>query len=300
MKTIHIKGAFAIFTICVVAVVISACGKTGKSQDDVIVDSEYLMSYLSFEDLVGLSDSAILGEYVETITYDNYVEHCFKVSEVYYGDIQDEQIYLYSNKGKAYVDEIDYEYKLDYCPYEVGKEYLLIMDKYSSIMFTHDRYVTGAELLICPEDGVCSMYSEPVAINKDMTVADYIVSLPNSYLPTQIDVAKVYNNETEKAVANAEYVAKIKVCDLYFESETHNGNTYLCDAELLYKGGELNLREDGKILLVILKDTVEVGGEYIVCFSKVSENSVIYTQQTKDSVLEATDDIESTIKSYIE
>lgn|GEM_PF-5315243 len=300
MKTIHLKITFIVFTMCIVAVVISACGNTVESQEDVIVDSEHLMSYLCFEDLVGLSDSAILGEYVETITYDNYVEHCFKVSNVYYGDVQDEQIYLYSNKGKAYVEKINYEYELDYCPYEAGKQYILIMDKYSSIMFTHDRYVTGAELLICPEDGVCSMYSEPVSINKNMTVADYIVTLPNSYLPAQMDVAKVYNNETERAVANAEYVAKINVCELYFESEIHNGNTYLCDAELLYKGSELNLREDGKILLVMLKDTVEVGGEYIVCFSKVSENSVIYTQQTKDSVLEATADIESAIKSYIE
>ena len=72
----------------------------------------------------------------------------------------------------------------------------------------------------------------------------------------------------------------------HFESEGHNGNTYRCTVESLAKGTGLNTYDDGTILLVIMKDTVEVGETYIIGFSPVEENSRVHMQTTVNGVFE--------------
>lgn len=308
MKAFYSR-CFAVFTaLCIIVAALAGCADspaepTGSNDlsDEVIVDAEHLMKLLSFEDLVAMSDSAVLGEYISTDAYENYVEHRFKVESVYFGDINDEEIYLFSNIGTAHVMETDYEYSLTACPYEVGKKYILIMSKNVSIMFPHDRYVTGAQLVICPEDDLYSMYSAPIQTAEGKDIVDYLSELPNAYAPSMVTAAAAeYGSAMEKAVSEAGFTAKVSVDGLYFEGEIHNGNTYLCSIDEIYKGGELVYREDGKILLVILKNTVEVGKKYIVCFSQVGPDSLVYKQQTIDSVYEASDDAEMQIKAYLE
>lgn len=303
MKAFYSR-CFAVFAaLCIVVAALAGCADSAGSaepSDEVLVDAEHLMKLLSFEDLVGMSDSAVLGEYIATDTYDNYVEHRFKVESVYFGDVNDEEIYLFSNIGTAHVMETDYEYSLTACPYEVGKKYILIMSKNVSIMFPHDRYVTGAQLFICPEDNVYSMYSSPIQTAEGKDFVDYLSELPNAYAPSTVTAAAEYGSAMEKAVSEAGFTAKVSVDGLYFEGEIHNGNTYLCSIDEIYKGGELVYREDGKILLVMLKNTVEVGKKYIVCFSQVGPDSLVYEQQTIDSVYEASDDAEMQIKAYLE
>ena len=78
------------------------------------------------------SDVAIVGEYIEKIEHESYMEKKFKVKECLYGDVTDSEIYLYSNIGTGHIKEIDYTYKYGADIYEVGMDYILIMDDPSS------------------------------------------------------------------------------------------------------------------------------------------------------------------------
>lgn len=184
---------------------------------------------------------------------------------MYYGDVTDAEIYLYSNIGTAVVSGTDYEYSLGACPYEVGKKYILVMDRYSSEHRPYDLYVMGADLLICPEGDVYTIYSQPIAAAGNGYLEDYLVNLPNSYTAEAED-------------SKPEYIAKVRIDELYSEGEIHNGNAYLCSVVTLYNGENLKYSKGGKFMLVIEKDTVEVGGEYTICFKQADEDSSIYVQ----------------------
>ena len=92
-------------------------------------------------------------------------------------------------------------------------------------------------------------------------------------------------------VGESEFVGTIKILELVNEGRVHNGNTYRCAVESLLKGSQLNTYEDGTILVVILKNTVEVNRSYVVGFSSSGGYSLIYTQATDTGVFEVSDEL---------
>ena len=59
--------------------------------------------------------------------------------------------------------------------------------------------------------------------------------------------------------------------EMYLAGDT--GNVYRCTVDSLSKGSNLNTNDDGTILIVILKNTVEIDNNYIIGFSPVDEGS---------------------------
>ena len=114
-----------------------------ESHEDSQNQSETFMQleYVTFEEAVQLSNAAILGEYVEMVEYESYVEYKFRVLECLYGDVTEEEIYLYSELGTGTVSGIQYSYELGADVYTEGFDYILIMEKLESIMYDHDRYM---------------------------------------------------------------------------------------------------------------------------------------------------------------
>ena len=61
------------------------------------------------------------------------------------------------------------------------------------------------------------------------------------------------------------------------------------------------VNEDGKILVTFLKGSVELGGKYVVMLNKVGEESIIYSQSSKNSVISVDDKkLLNDISSYIQ
>ena len=146
---------------------LTACSSVKPSSAMVM---EYEKEMLTFEEIIQRSDVAIVGEYVETIRYDSYIEQKFKVKECLYGDVADSEIYLYAGIGIGHIEEIDYTYELDADVYEAGIEYILIMEKAQSVMYDHDRYMLAADVYLCDSNGIYSMYSRAVDIPGEVTL----------------------------------------------------------------------------------------------------------------------------------
>ncbi len=257
----------------------------------------YYLEYYTFDDVILNSNVAIVGEYVETITYDNYIEQKFIVKECLYGNVPDEEIYLYSNIGNAYVEETDYEYELGADIYTVGTEYVLVMEKLESVFYEHDRYMLSAEILLCEDTDTYTLYSEPISVSS--SVRDYIISEYNSVAHGET-IEVVYESDIAELVGESKYIGVVKIESLEVEGTVQNSNTYRCTVESLIMGENLNTYSDGTILLSVKKDTVEVGESYVICFTSSSDTSLIYSQSTSDAVFAIDDEKVSEIEEYIE
>lgn len=257
-------------------------------------------SFLSFEDLVHNSNVAIVGEYVETIEFDSYTEKKFKVKECLYGDVGDSEIYLYSNIGMGYIEEINYTYELDADIYKTGTDYILVMEKLQSVMYDHDRYMLSTDVFLCEETNEYILYSQPIDFPGDMPIKEYIISLHQLNDSVNADNSdNSYQCDLEKMLNESSFVGQVMVQELVNEGKTHNGNTYRCVVKSLYKGGSLNTYDDGTILVVILKNTVKLNNTYVIGFSPVSENSLIYSQATDFSVYDVDEEFIKEINAYL-
>lgn len=287
---------FAILSL-VLIIALVGCASTANTPD--AEGAEFEEELLTFEELVLRSNVAIVGEYVETIKHDNYIEQKFKVKECLYGDVSDDEIYLYSNIGIGHIKEIDYTYELGEDVYTVGTDYVLVMEKMQSVMYDHDRYMLSTDVFLSEEDNEFSLYSQSVDVPSGTSVKDYICSIYNSVShPVAANTFAAYKNEVEEMVGESEFVGTVKILELVNEGKVHNGNTYRCVVESLSKGSNLNTYEDGTILMVILKNTVEVNSSYVIGFSPVSEESLIYTQTTDTSVYAVNDELLAEISEY--
>lgn len=287
---------FAMLSIVLVIALVGCSSTTNAPEAE---GAEFEEELLTFEELVLRSNVAVVGEYVETIKYDNYIEQRFKVKECLYGDVPDDEIYLYANIGMGYIKEIDYTYELGEDVYTVGADYVLVMEKLQSVMYDHDRYMLSADVFLSEEDNEFSLNSRSIDVPSGKTIKDYICSIYNSVShPVVANNFTTYKNEIEEMVGESDFVGTVKIVELVNEGKVHNGNTYRCVVESLSKGSNLNTYEDGTILLVILKNTVEVNGSYVIGFSAVDEGSLIYTQTTDTSVHTVSDGLLAEILEY--
>ena len=251
-----------------------------------------LTTYMTLEELVQLSDVAIIGEYVDQIRQEYYTEYIFKVKKVLYGEVADETIYLFTNNANTQVEETGYTYDSAKNVYAQGKEYILIMEKSESIMYEHDRYMLSADVCICLSDGKYTLYSENIDISRDITMEDYVCELRGNSKVENVEVKKekIYANEIDEIIGESDFIGVVKILSLEVEGLVHNGNTYKCEITSLIEGTkEIYTLPDGSILMTIIKNTVNVGDSYIIGFSPVGEVSVIYMQTSKNSVLEFND-----------
>lgn len=286
------------------ALIITGCSnEVSESNPNTILYEgiETYETFFSFQDVVCNSDVAVVGEYIETIKHDNYIEQKFSVKDVLYGNVSDNEIYLYSNIGTGHILEIDYTYELGANKYETDTEYILVMELSQSVMYEHDRYMVATDVLLCEETNEYSMYSQAIDFPDDMTVKEYIISMHQSDNHTEKTngVATTYESDMEEMLYMSEYVGTIEILELVSEGKVHNGNTYRCSIEELYKGTNPNTYDDGTILITILKNTVEIDKCYVVGFSPVNEGSLIYSQSTTSSVYEISDELLTEINSRL-
>lgn len=298
--------------VCGIAVIAGAAialqnGKTDiSSGENHVVGSEIQnyyqdaqREYLTFDELILISDAAIVGEYIETIGQEYYIEQKFKVKECLYGDVTDQEIYLYSNIGTGHVGEIDYSYESGAGVYEEGLSYLLVMERQQSILYDHDCYMLNADVLLCESRNEYSMYGRSIDIPAGSTMRDYIISVYNSVPhPASVSETVSYENELSEMVGESTYVGIVNILEMEGEGKVHNGNVYRCSVESLSKGSNLNTYGDGTILMTILKGKVEVGHRYIIGFSpadKDSADSLIYVQSTVANVYDVSDELLSEI-----
>ena len=66
-------------------------------------------------------------------------------------------------------------------------------------------------------------------------------------------------------------------------------NVYFCSIDQILKGDFVPIDEEGRILIVLFKDCVEIGQNYIIMLNQVSDNSTLYTQSSRKSIIPSDD-----------
>ncbi|MBQ6090597.1 MAG: hypothetical protein IJL07_04975 [Lachnospiraceae bacterium] len=274
---------YFVVTLAVMLSIVACAGQENNNNKPLLFSQE---NKVSFEDLIKNSNVAIIGEYIDTTDYEEYSEARFKVKECLYGDVRDEEIYLFLTHAVSYVREIDYKYDHNDRQYKEGKEYILVMEKGESIMYDHDRYAIQSDLFLSEEDNEFTLYSKPITIPEHMDIKEYICSVYSSVSHEEADmtVQKDYDDLIKGLVEESKIIAVVKVNRLETEGRLHNGNTYRCEIEELINQAEVNTYNDGTILVVIEKGLVETGNKYIIGFNPVEEKSLIYMQSIRNGV----------------
>lgn len=255
---------------------------------DVEYEYEFEEELVTFDELIRRSNAAILGEYVEKLEYKDYSEFVFKVKECIYGEVTESEIYLFSNTGYGYVGDIDYTYKMGTDVYLQGNEYILIMEKYTSVFYDHDRYMIATDLVIPASGNGATLYSKPITLPNNLK--EYITSVYSS-VPheTEAEASVTYSNNIEHMVNESDYIGVVKILSLQVEKTTSHDNTYLCIMEKLYKGSDLSTYENGTFFLPLLKGSVEVGNSYIIGFSKLNDGACVYLAELRENVYSVDD-----------
>ncbi|MCR5828906.1 MAG: hypothetical protein K6F93_00975 [Lachnospiraceae bacterium] len=265
---------------------VSSVSPTSEPKSEHYITGEF--EKFTFEELVLDSNAAVLGEYVEMIDYDPepYVEYRFLVKDCLYGDVTDKEIFLYELKADLYSDDGTFSYKSGKDIYSKGNDYMLVTERYQSIMYDHDRYLLAADIILNETEGKYVMFSEPIVIPEGKDLKEYILSIYNS-VPHKKESPKsdkVYADSREEMIGESDYVGIVDILSLTKEKMNDNSNIYTCKASSLSKGYKLNTYEDGTFLLSLMKGMVEPGNTYEIGFDSIEEGGLIYIQSTKNSI----------------
>lgn len=278
--------------------------------DESYISVENEEEHMSFDEAIETSNCIISAEFVSYHSMDNYIEYEFQVKEVLYGDVQESNIYLFSMIGTSYVTDNNYTYNLGDDKYKVGNDYILIMEKSDSLFYEHVRYMLVTDIFIpINKIEVSVMYEQPIldknnkVLNSSIEIEKYIKEIKNNNDNTLNENVTTYikSNDMNTIVSESDFILEIEVNNLEVEGLLHNGNTYICEVIRTLKGDSLLKDTEGKILVTLLKDSVEVGSRYIVMINKVDEESIIYTQSSESSIIPIADkDLVNKLNSYID
>lgn len=281
---------FVIIMLALFLFVLSGCNYIPNNNDSFLVEeSEY--DYISFENAISLSDVAFLGKIEQIITDANHTEFEVSVRKIIFGNIEEKTVHVFPS-----YNEVN--------NYKQGQEYVFVAQKKEYVMYDYDRYIITGCVYINLNEKIYTQYDEPIQFDAKTNIIDHIASIYSSITKdTQISTNEqelvIYNSATEEMVAESTHVGIVKVAELFVESTQHNGNVYTCYVEELFTNNALDTYEDGSILLVLLKGSVEIGEKYLVGFYPASEGSLIYTQTTLESILENNEENINIVKQYV-
>ena len=255
--------------------------------------------FLTFDEAIAISNCAASAEFVSYIEYDDYVEYEFKVKDVLYGDIPENPIHLFSMKGESNVDKVNYNYDLGENIYTKGDEYILIMQRDDYIFYDYPHCMLITDIYIPLKDITKStMYGQPIKNFTGINSVDEIKKIIKDLSKLENDKVKHLKSEgikysksdkMDEIVAESDLILELKIESLAIEGIYSNGNTYTCDVLKVLKGDKVNKNDDGKIMATLLKNSVKVGESYIIMLNKLGDDSLIYVQSSKKSIIPIND-----------
>ena len=163
--------------------------------------------------------------------------------------------------------------------FKKGSEYLLIANVYNNPLRDYPIYVINTEMSAAEETGVFTCDKKGMPEYEDNEeLFRYIYNVFWS----------VDRTEKERSL----YTLLLQIEDLFVKGDQdYNANTYTAVVKAVYDGDEekLNslLKEVGYLYVVIEKDRVDLGKEYVLTVFQADENSLVFIQNEKGKVFEA-------------
>lgn len=155
--------------------------------------------------------------------------------------------------------------------YEVGKTYMLFLDKHSSVYYEHDKYSQLGSLYIPENDTKWKAYhtqaTQIAAQNRD-------VSTENA--------EKGYTDATDidEIIAFSENIFVVRIDSVLAESTVGPTTVYNCTVLKTIKNTPA---ANGKIYITLFNGTVSVGGEYLMLLADATKTAPVYTLSSAES-----------------
>ncbi len=254
----------------------------GTSDADTTMKATQLYSeYLSLERCINASTDILKGKCINIIENDDSVEYEFSVTERFAGDDVKGNIFVYVEKNKSVSTSTDgivtHEISdiLAQVPYQIGSEYYLLLTKYVSVYYDHDRYKIFNNTPFIPADNISEskIYGEPLvehanidALTTEEELCSYIFSCIDGIDKTDRPSyhGKPYTTATDlyTVINEADHVAKVKVQKQVFAEGTEgNKNIYQCIVTDSLTG---EIKKDEVIYVTFFPNTVSVEDECIL------------------------------------
>ena len=253
--------------------------------------SEYELADVKIEEIIKEADTIVIGKYVGTDVTEKLYVHHFDIKEQYHGVRCAASIEVYAD----IVPEDQEQFQFDEAYFSPGHEYLLLLNRNDSVLYPELRYYMVGDVRLDLTSGDYSLGGKTVELPFDLPLADYVLSYvdqPGIIEPEE----KTYGNAINELIGESDYVAFIIVDDLLVEGINGPTNTYYCSIEKELGQTPVSQKmEDGRILLVLRKDQVEIGETYIIGFDAIDDVSVIYIQSTETSIYKYSEALEEEI-----
>ena len=278
----------------------SSVSKPAESKDEVLPDGrtvsqvEYEFSlprtelmYRTFEEQVAECTDIIRGRFVAEYTHETYSELEFTVQKVYKGDTQEDTIYVMRYPKYATIENREYSYITDSNEYEKGQDYLLVLDRDSSVYYEHDRYTQPCDIYIpITENKEYTMYGEVLELHSenDMQVESYagveeiIANTPAVQSDRTLveDTPFIKTDSVIETADSAEYILLVKADSFYHKGETNGTETYLCSIQKVYRGNLTDDEVSKDIYVPFICGDVEEGDEILLLANRCGEKSLVY------------------------
>ena len=259
------------------AILILACSillsfeSCGGSKPVNIVSFDEQKLEMTFDELIKAGNTVFVGEFVEAVQVtDTAFENVFSVKKDIAGNLKESTARIHAYFG---------QFQGDMEHFKKGSEYLLIANVYNNPLRDYPIYVINTEMSAAEETGVFTCDKKGMPEYEDNEeLFRYIYNVFWS----------VDRTEKERSL----YTLLLQIEDLFVKGDQdYNANTYTAVVKAVYDGDEdkLNslLKEVGYLYVVIEKDRVDLGKEYVLTVFQADENSLVFIQNEKGKVFES-------------
>ena len=177
--------------------------------------------------------------------------------------------------------------------YEVGKEYILVLECIDSLFLEKPRYMFCGGLYLPVDDmSACSSYGK--ALDGDIAATLETCIAEKKALAAQAtemtsDVLFTHSEQMEDILDITRNVAIVHVKEKMLDGRDMELSAYYCTPVEILKGETFNCNGSGYIIVTTEKDGLTPGEDYLVLVNQVDEHSFIYTITSLDSVIPVTD-----------
>ena len=278
------KRVITVLAVCLCAVTGALAGLMEKPECDRIY-SQALKIYMDFDDVLEAADVVLVGKVDKVTKFPQYDEYDVDVVDIKKGEVNK------NLKIRNYLCDYSYNYNgselfgRTSTDYSEGEKYIFTLQHIRNVY--EDKYVILADTYI-PLSSVndSSILSKKISDEKDPVsyIENYIYKSSGSGEKLSIDY--IDSNNVEEIVKYSDYIAEVTVLELCRETEV--SDVYFCKIDKVIKGS-INTAEDDTILIPFFKNSVNVGGAYIVNLTSDTADTIIYTLTSKNSVMEISD-----------
>ena len=211
-------------------------------------------------DVLEAADVVLVGKVDKVTKFPQYDEYDVDVVDIKKGEVNK------NLKIRNYLCDYSYNYNgielfgRTSTDYSEGEKYIFTLQHIRNVY--EDKYVILADTYI-PLSSVndSSILSKKISDEKDPVsyIENYIYKSSGSGEKLSIDY--IESNNVEEIVKYSDYIAEVTVLELCRETEV--SDVYFCKIDKVIKGS-INTAEDDTILIPFFKNSVNVGGAYIV------------------------------------